>query len=187
MQNPRLASRYAKSLIDLAKEQNSLDAVLKDIELLKGVCQSNPDFVLMLKSPVVKGDKKIALIKLLFEGKIGAVTLGFVELMIKKGREFYLPEIVNAYVAQDNEIRNVKTVHLTTATAIDAQLTNLIESKVAASVKDGGTIALKTSVDESLIGGFILEIGDKFFDASVRRDLNDIKKQFTKNLYIADI
>ena len=186
MQNPRLASRYAKSLIDIAQEQNVLEDVLDDMELIQQVCQGNHDFVMMLKSPVVKGDKKTAVVHAIFDGKIQKVTLGFVSLLISKGREFYLPEIVDAFSAQYKELKNIRTVNLTTAVAIDENLKKVIFDKVTASIPEGH-VELNTHVDAELIGGFTLEVDDKLFDASIRRDLVDIKNQFTKNLYIAEV
>ena len=186
MQNPRLASRYAKSLIDIAQEQNVLEAVKADMELLQQICASNHDLVLMLKSPIVKADKKAAVLHAILDGKVQNVTIGFISLLINKGREFYLPEIAETFSVQYKTLKNIRTVQLTTAVAIDESLKNSIRNKVAASVNEGH-IELNTNVDADLIGGFTLEIGDKLFDASVKRDLNDIKKQFTKNLFIADI
>lgn len=186
MQNPRLASRYAKSLIDIAQEQNVLEAVKGDMELMQQICTSNQDFVLMLKSPVVKADKKAAVLHAILDGKVQNVTMAFMSLLINKGREFYLPEIADTFSMQYKVLKNIKSVQLTTAVAIDESLKNSIKERVAASVKDGH-IELATKVDADLIGGFTLEVGDKLFDASIRRDLNDIKAQFTKNLYVADI
>jgi len=186
MQNPRLASRYAKSLLDIAQEQNTLEAVKGDMELLQQICESNRDLVLMLKSPVVKADKKAAILNAILDGKVQNVTMAFISLLINKGREFYLPEIAETFSMQYKALKNIKSVQLTTAVAIDESLKNSIKDKVAASVQDGH-IELNTNVDPELIGGFTLEIGDKLFDASIKRDLNDIKAQFTKNLYVAEI
>lgn len=186
MQNPRLASRYAKSLIDIAQELNILDAVLNDMEMIRDLCAENRDLVLMLKSPIVKGDKKAAVMKAILDGKAQTVTLSFIDLMISKGREFYMPEIAETFLTQYKELNNIRTVELTTAVAIDEDLKQAIYNKVSASIQDGH-VELNTKVDEELIGGFMLEVGDKLFDASVRRDLIDIKNQFTRNLYVAKI
>lgn len=186
MQNPRLASRYAKSLIDIAQEQNVLEAVKGDMELIAQVCHGNPDFVLMLKSPVVKADKKAAVMYAILDGKVQKVTLAFISLLVNKGREFYLPEIADTFSLQYKELKQIRSVKLTTAVIIDEDLKKMIHDRVAASVQDGH-IELNTHVNEDLIGGFTLEIGDQLFDASIRRDLVDIKNQFTKNLYVADI
>lgn len=186
MQNPRLASRYAKSLIDIAQEQNCLEAVKNDMKLVNQICESSHDLVLMLKSPVVKADKKAAILNSILDGKVQAVTIAFMSLLINKGREIYLPEIASSFAMQYKVLKNIQTVNLTTAVAIDESIKNTIKEKVAASLKDG-QVELNTAVNADLIGGFTLEVGDKLFDASIRRDLNDIKKQFTKNLFVAQI
>jgi F-type H+-transporting ATPase subunit delta len=186
MRNPRLATRYAKSLLDLAQEQNVLEPVLKDMNMLTELCSKSPDFTLMLRSPVIKGDKKRAVLKAIIGDKVQPVTEGFITLLVKKGREFFLPEMAAAYVTQYKTLKKIHTVQFTTAVKIDETLKQEILGKITASVKEG-TIDLQMDVNEHLVGGFTLEVGDKLFDASIRRDLNDIKKQFTKNLYVADI
>jgi len=185
MQNPRLASRYAKSLLDISQEQQVLEAVKADMELLQQICAGNRDLVLMLKSPVIKADKKLAVLQAVLHGKVQKVTEAFIGLLINKGRETYLPEIAAAFAQQYRTLKNIQQVQLTTAVAIDESLKDRIREKVAAGID--GQIELHTQVDTGLIGGFTLEVGDKLFDASVRRDLMDIKKQFTKNLYVADL
>jgi F-type H+-transporting ATPase subunit delta len=183
MQNPRLAGRYAKSLLDIAQEQNTLDAVTNDMRVIRKACLSNHDLRLLLKSPVIKADKKHAILHAIFGEKIQRVTMVFLNLLVSKGREVYLSEIAEAYETQHKELKNIKTVHLTTAVAIDENLRKTILDKVTDSIQNDGSIELHTIVNEHLIGGFTLEMGDKLFDASIRRDLNDIKAQFTQNLY----
>lgn len=186
MRNPRLATRYAKSLLQLAQEQNVLEPVLKDMNMLIELCSKSPDFKLMLRSPVIKGDKKLGVLKAVIGGRVQLITEGFVTLLVKKGREFFLPEMAEAYVAQYKELKKIHSVRFTTAVKMHDALRQDILEKITASVKEG-TIDLQMNVNEDLVGGFVLEVGDKLFDASIRRDLNDIKKQFTKNLYVADI
>ena len=98
MSNPRLAGRYAKSLIDFSLEQNQLDKVCQDIKMLQGLCISNPDFVNMLKSPVIKSDKKEKIVEAVIAGRVGYITITFLKLLINKAREYNLPEIINALI-----------------------------------------------------------------------------------------
>lgn len=184
MQNPRLAARYAKSLIDIAKEQNLLEAELADMQLIIDVTASNRDFTMLLRSPIVKGDKKSEIFKAIFGGKVNNLTLLFVDLLINKGREANLEEIAAAYKAQYKVLNQVHTVILTTAAPVDEDLKNTIETKVKSALNNAN-VDLELAVEAELIGGFVLEVGDKLFDASVRRDLNDVKNQFTKNSYVA--
>ncbi|MEO5997940.1 MAG: ATP synthase F1 subunit delta [Chitinophagaceae bacterium] len=183
MQNPRLAGRYAKSIIDLAVEKDQLDVVYNDMMYLQGICKSSREFVNLLKSPIIKGDKKRQIVDIVSKGKVGVLTASFNELMIKKGREQYLPEIVDAFIDMYNDIKGIYKVKLTTAQTVSDELKQSIIDKFAATTTLKH-IELEAKVDEALVGGFVLEFNNKLVDASILRDLKDIKKQFQDNSYI---
>lgn len=186
MLNPRLAVRYAKSLMDIAIEQQKLDAIYNDMLGLKAIFAQSRDFVMLMRSPIVKADKKSAVVKALTEGKVDPITDAFINLIVGKGREFFLEEIVNAFIGQYKIHNRINDVKLTTAAPLDEEMKKLLEAKVAAQFSDM-RIELSTQVDERLLGGFVLEANNNVFDASVIRDLNDIKKQFLKNEYIPNL
>lgn len=186
MQNPRLASRYAKSFIDIAVEQNSLDDTLQDVQLLDQVCNVSREFCVVLRSPVINPDKKVAAISAVLGGKLKPLTLAFINLLIKKGREAFLPEIAPEFIRQYQSLKNIRTVMLTTALPIDESVKETIRTKVAAGIPEY-SIDMQVKVDPSLIGGFMLEMGDKLVDASVRRDLAEIKKNFLDKSYTMQI
>jgi F-type H+-transporting ATPase subunit delta len=183
MQNPRLATRYAKSLLDIAVEQNSVDATLRDMQLLNEICIQSRDFAVMLHSPVISGDKKLSVINEVLKGRnISELTYTFIKLLMTKGRELNLPEIAGAFITQYNTLKNIRIVKLTTASSMAAGIKSSIESKIAGFMpKD--TIELKTEVDDKLIGGFVLEVEDRLFDASVRKSLNNIKAKLIDHSY----
>ncbi len=186
MPNPRLAARYAKSLIDLSTEKGQLEAVYADMRFLEAVCKSNPDFVRMLRSPVIKADKKNSILTAVTAGRINELTAGFNRLLVLKGRESDLPEIVHAFVEQYNTIKGIHKVKLTTATYVGDDLKNSIAAKIKGEA-GLANIELEVETDESLIGGFKLEFNNNLIDASILRDLKDIKKQFTDNEYVRNI
>jgi F-type H+-transporting ATPase subunit delta len=185
MQNPRLAARYAKSLLDLAVEQNQLDAVYADMKWLQQVNKSNPDFVNMLRSPIISSDKKDKIIDAIIGSRVSKLTMLFTKLLTTKTRESNMPEIVTAFIEQYNKLKNIQTVKLTTATAISEELKQSIVAKVRSSTSTA--VEIETSVKEELIGGFKLEVGGTLIDASILRDLNDVRKQFLNNEYIHNI
>lgn len=185
MQNPRLATRYAKSLLDLSVEQNELAEVYADMKLLQQINKSNPDFVALLRSPIITSDKKDKIIDAVVGDKVSKLTMLFVRLLTTKTRESNLPEIVTAFITQYNKLKNIQTVKLTTATVISDDLKNSIIAKLKDSVT--GDIEIETSVQDELIGGFKLEIGGTLIDATILRDLNDVRKQFLNNEYIHNI
>lgn len=186
MPNPRLADRYAKSLIDLASERNILDAVCEDMRYIKALCKASRDFLNLLRSPIIKPDQKAKLIDAVTGKNINELTLAFNNLLVKKGRESDLPEIASAFINQYNALKGIHHVKLTTAIAVSDELKKSIESKVQ-SANNFGTVELETVANESLIGGFVLEFNNKLIDASVAHDLREIKKQFSQNLYIQDL
>ncbi|MFM2339117.1 MAG: synthase subunit delta [Bacteroidota bacterium] len=183
MQNPRLASRYAKSLIDLAIEKGQLEQVFADMQWLQAACKSSRDFVNLLRSPIIKGDAKHKILTAVTGGKIGELTAAFNALLIAKGREGKLPEIITAFIEAYKKHKNIQTVKLTTATAVSDSLKNEIVAQIK---KTGGfeNVELEQKVDESLIGGFVLQVGDKLVDASISYDLKHIARQFENNDFV---
>ncbi|OJV51770.1 MAG: ATP synthase F1 subunit delta [Bacteroidetes bacterium 43-16] len=186
MPNPRLAARYAKSLLDLAKEQNNVDVVLSDMKTIETAVNGSAELKLFLKSPLVKADKKISVLNAIFEGKISTATTAFISLLVKKGREAELLEMTTAFEAQYQALNNIQTVQITTAYPLDEATLNVLLAKVKKELNNEHVIPMPV-VDPSIIGGFKLQIGDKYFDMSISRDLSDIRNQFTKNIYVADI
>lgn len=185
MRNPRLASRYAKSLVDLAIEQNQLESVQQDMLVLQQLFNGNRDVVALLKSPIIKADKKQKILAAVLEGKVSKLTTSFINLLITKGRESYLPEMLSAYLQEYDVIKKINKVKITSAVPLDDA--TLAQIKKQVEVGSDASIELETAVNEALIGGFVLETGDKLVDASVLRDLKDIKKQFEKNIYVPNI
>jgi F-type H+-transporting ATPase subunit delta len=186
MQNPRLAGRYAKSLMDLALEQNQLEEVHNDILFLQQVCRQSREFVGLLRSPVIHAEKKLAIVNAITEGKLTVLTAAFNRLLILKGREMFLPEILQAFIEQYKKHKNIFTVRLTTAEPASEQVKNAIVSKVQEQIKMK-QIDLETAVNPELIGGFTLDLGNTLVDASIAYDLNKIKTQFLNNDFVYKI
>ena len=186
MQNPRLAARYAKSLLDLAVEQNSLDATLKDVQTIDETIRGSREFAAVLKSPVIKADKKDAIVEAVFGTRLSPLTRAFVKLLTTKGRETTLGEMATSFMSQYRVMNKISQVKLITAAPVSEAVKEGIRRKVAAAMP-GQSVEMTTEVQPDLIGGFVLEMGDKLVDASIKRDLQDIKKQFTQNLYVQAI
>lgn len=187
MQNPRLAGRYAKSLIDLAIEKDALEQVYNDMLLLQNIFKNNREFVTVMRSPVILPDKKEDIFQAVAKGgRLSQFTTLFFQLLIRKSREANFPEIVNAFIEQYKLKKNIQTVKLTTAKPVSEEVKQEIVRKVQAQ-SPTKLIDLKTEVKEDLIGGFVLEMGDTLVDASIAYDLKAIKKQFLNNDFIYKI
>jgi len=186
MPNPRLASRYAKSLLDLAIERGQLEQAYADMQVMQQICNGNRDFVNLLRSPVLKSDAKRRIIEAVTKGKISELNTAFNALLVSKGRESVLPEIITAFISQYKEHKNIHTVKLVTAVPVSDSVKTAIINQVK---KEGGieNVELVDSVDPDIIGGFVLQVGDKLVDASISYDLRTIARQFENNDFIYKI
>ncbi|HLP51264.1 MAG TPA: ATP synthase F1 subunit delta [Chitinophagales bacterium] len=183
MSSHRIASRYAKSLIQLAGEQGKLNDVFADMKSIDGIFENSRDLKLMFKSPIIPADKKLLIVSKLFEGKISDLLFRFLTLMIKKGREVHFHSMVESFILQYNEIKNITPVIITSAVKLDATLVQGILNALKTNEKLG-EIELKEVIDESIIGGFILTYGDKMLDNSVIRNLSGFRGIVDDDSYI---
>ncbi len=174
-----VATRYAKSLLQLAVEKAQLEKVYADMIQVQNICESNKDFIGFLNSPIINTDKKLAVIKEIFTAHISEMSLGFLKVLTNKRREMYIGDIAKSFITQYKEYKNILTAVITSASGIDAT----VKAKVLELVKQTtkGEVELVEKVDKDLIGGFVLRIGDKQIDASVSRKLNELRKTFTEN------
>jgi len=184
MKNPLLATRYAKALLGLALEQNKLEEVQTSMSALATTTSGSKELANLFRSPIIKADKKVNIVNALAE-KMGTddMTRGFINLIINKKRDVFLPEIFTAFQEQYKVHKNIGTVELTVADNLSDEMKNKIMESIKSQL-NGQEIDLTIKVDEKLIGGFVLEANNNLFDGSIARDLKDIKDQFLKNIYV---
>ena len=183
MRNTRVTSRYAKSLLELAVEQNQLDACKADMEAVVAACKESKELSLLLKSPVVKTDKKVAILNEVF-ASFSTLSKSFINIITNKKREMLLEEISEQFLLVYKQHKGIESAVVTTAIPLDNDLRAAIQGFVEKHVR--GQVELTEKVDEKLIGGAVIRMGDKQLDASVLRQINDLKQTFNKNLYIKD-
>lgn len=181
MAQSKAASRYAKSLIDLSIERNALEDMRNDMVLFKEVVDSNPQLEAILQNPIVPLDKKSGILNDIFGKNVHEVTRSFLKLVVSKGRSSILFETSKQFIRQYNKIKGIFTAEVTTATP----LTDSNKADIIASVKSelgANEVIIMEKVDEKLIGGFILKVGDRQFDASISGGLNKLKKEFASGI-----
>ena len=179
MSELQVASRYAKSLIDLAREQNVLEPMKKDIELFLETCKANPQLQAILKNPIIGLDKKSNIMEGLFAGKLHEMILSFFKIVIRKGRSEILYATAKEFISQYNILKNVVKATVISASPLSKENISQIEDVVKQATK--GEVILTARVDPDLIGGFILKVGDKQFDTSISSKLSKLKKEFEQN------
>jgi F-type H+-transporting ATPase subunit delta len=184
MKQPRVASRYAKSILTLAIEKDCLAATLADMELVLRIGKESADLRYLLASPIVKADKKQAVLKAIFDGKLGELSNAFIQLLTAKRRETLLLEIADAFIAQYRTFKNIRTAEVRSAVKLDEGVRKEILAKIT---QDANSVELTEIIDPELIGGFVVRVGDLQIDTSVANSIRDLKKIFKSNSYIAEV
>ncbi|WP_347923186.1 ATP synthase F1 subunit delta [Pontimicrobium sp. SW4] len=178
MAGTRAAIRYAKAVLSLASDQNSADAVNNDMKLIATTIAENDELSQVLESAVVKSDiKKAALIQIF--PSINSISSGLFNVLVSNKRIDILGSIASKYSELFDELNGKEIAQVTTA----IPMTNDLEIKVLAKVKEltSKAVELENIVDESILGGFILRVGDKQYNASISNKLNKLKREFTLN------
>lgn len=186
MADTRAASRYVKSLLDLAVEKKALEAVHRDMLLFAEVAAQSRPLRLLLQNPVIKHDQKLTVLKKIFGGKVHSLTMSFFEIITRKNREPILVSVAREFHNAYNEHKGIGKATVTTATALDAKTRAELE-KLVKNYSDKKTIELVEEVDPDLIGGFVLKVGDRQVDASIRSKLKNLRVQFSENPYIKEL
>ncbi|MBP8066996.1 MAG: ATP synthase F1 subunit delta [Pedobacter sp.] len=173
----KAASRYAKSLIDLSTEQNALEEMKNDMVLFEDVVDKNSELEAILRNPIVPLDKKSGILNDVFGSKVHKITQSFLKLVVNKGRAGILFETSKQFIHQYNLIKGIVTAEVTSATALTdenrKEIVGLVKKELGAN-----EVIVKEKLDDKLIGGFILKVGDKQFDASIASGLNKLKREF---------
>lgn len=186
MAESRAASRYVKSLLDLAVEKNALEEVHRDMRLLSQTASESRDFQLLLQSPVIKHDKKLAILRAIFKGKVHSLTAAFFEIITRKNREPILLDVAREFHDAYNAFKGIGTATVTTAVPLDPQLRAQFDKLVRA-YSDKKQIELIEKVAPELIGGFVLNVGDRQVDASIRSKIKTLQVKFSQNPFTKEL
>lgn len=174
----KVASRYAKSLIDLAKEQNALEAVHGDMQQVIEVIKSNSNLRAVLKNPIIKLHKKANILKAIFGEKAHESVLAFFDLLVKKGRSGVIYATAQEFVSEYNREKGIVEASVVSAVPLSK---DQLEQIIAIVKSDyGNEVLLTNDINPDLIGGFILRVGDKQVDTSIASQLNKLEQHLSE-------
>jgi len=177
-----IAKRYAKALFEFSLEMNVVEETRKDMELVMSVCKSNPDFRRLLKSPVIRPEKKQKVIKAIFGDEISKLSLRYLNIIIRKKRESYINQIAEEYIFAYKKFKNIFTIYFSSATEISDDIRKKVIALLEEQTK--ASIELIEDVKKELVGGFVLNYNDYRYDASIAYQLKKLKKESALiNLY----
>ncbi len=178
MNGSRAALRYAKAVIQNSKEDNTSDLVFGDMQSVKDTIEGSKELRLMLQSPIIKTNDKREALLAIFKNQSETIKK-LINLLVDNKRAHLLGDVAASYVHLHNEAKGVKTAKVTTA----VPLSETLEEKVLAKVKEltgSNSVTLENTVDPSIIGGFVLRVGDLQYDASIANKLDNLKREFSK-------
>lgn len=179
MKNDVVAGRYSEAIFTLACEQHILEDMDRDLSYVREVLAGHKELKVFLSHPIVSANEKRSVLEKVFSNDIGKLALQFLYVMINRGRESYIVPAIDDYIAKSRQFRNILDVTVKVATPVQdgdhqkllAKLENLTGQKVI----------VDYIIDEDLLGGMIIQIGDKRIDASVARNLKELEKSLLKD------
>ena len=185
MKGTRAALRYAKATLNLAKEKGLAKEINNDMLLIDKTISENDDLLNLLKSPIIKSPVKKLILTELFGNKINSISVGVINLLIENKRLQLLPLVATEYTIIYDFLQGVEIAQVTSA----VPLTKKLETSILNKVKQisGKDITLNNIIDPSIIGGFILRVGDKQFDSSISGQLNQLRSKFDENHFISKL
>lgn len=169
----KLAKRYAKALFDDAQAKGILEAVNNDMKLINQAIEDSKELKVFLKNPIIRSTQKIAVLKKVFEEKISADSFSLILLLIEKGREAYTKDVALFFNRIYNDFHEILEVTITTALPLDKATEESIKQVIYSKVGEKNLI-VKSVIDTKIIGGFLVDLGNKVYDASVRNKLSNI-------------
>ena len=179
MSNSRAALRYAKAILDLAVENKVTDALEKDMQSIVTTISGSNELREMLVSPVINGNAKKKALLAIFKGS-HKVTEGTISMLVDNKRISMLNEVAVKYLVLNEKLKGKEVAFVTTAVALTAELEKKVLTKVAELT--GNKVTIENKIDESIIGGFVLRVGDLQYDASIANKLSNLKREFTSSL-----
>lgn len=168
-----VAYRYAKALIDLAVEQNVVNEMFDDMKFFETVCEENDEFTAVMRNPIVRHDKKKNILKNIFENKVNKVTFEIFDVLTRKNRESLLFPIAKEFNKLYLNLKGIQKATVTTVEPLsEAQRKEFTKIVADATSKE---VELVEKIDASLIGGYVLSVGDTQIDSSIKKKLNELK------------
>ncbi|TAH25268.1 MAG: ATP synthase F1 subunit delta [Cytophagales bacterium] len=186
MNQSRVAYPYAKSLFQLSLELRKVEEVLKDMQLISLICLENPSFQRILESPIIPQDKKRNILDILLKGRVTDITLQICDLLRKKNRIIYLFDIANQYINIYKKENNILSAELISAVPVSDTLKEEFKSLILKKF-NSSNIDLTQTLNKEILGGYILKVGDRQIDQSIKGKLVSLKNKFKDNPYISKL
>ncbi len=177
MKNARVARRYAVALMTVAEETGTLDAMTKDLNLIRQALVDSRELRTLLQSPVVSSAKKRDILKDIFSNRVDKGTMAFMNLMTAKGREAILADVVHEFHLLRDERLRIVSVDVRAAVELSQPQEQSLQQQLERYT--GKKVRVRFSLDKAIQGGVVIKIGDTILDASIRRQLELLRERLS--------
>jgi F-type H+-transporting ATPase subunit delta len=181
MRRPKLARRYAKAFFEFSQEQDKVEDVIRDIRLIEEVLFENKEFKTIICSPIIRVDKKIAILNEIFKPRVNAISLQYLTLILKKGRECELDLICDEYDKLYKKFKRIVTLYIQSTETLGKDMIDIVRQKIKSYLEM--EIEIIEQINPKLIGGIQLRFNDYLVDASVQGCLNRLRRQLVDKSY----
>lgn len=174
-----VSKTYGEALFKLAIEENDLDTIAEEAKSTLSAIQKNEDLIKLLNHPKISRDEKVAMVEKIFKGNVSDTIVGFLVIIVEKGRYSDLEAIFEYFLGQVKEYRNIGVAYITSAVPLTEEQKKMTLDRLL-KVTKYVQFDMHYTVDESLIGGMVIRIGDRVVDSSVRTKLNTMASKLRK-------
>ena len=179
----RAANRYAKGLMQYALEANQTDLVYAEMNEIVKIIKASDDLRVFLNSPIIDAKTKEATLTQVFNS-FSKVSQTFISLVVRQGRENILSKIAEQFITIYDMMNNIVTAEITSAVELDQPTIDKIVAKAKQGLEPNAQVKVVSKIDASLIGGFVLKVGNTQIDSSIKTKLTSLKKEFLNKDYI---
>ena len=165
---------YSDALFELSLEQNCAEEIYEELNALAKIFMDNPDFAKMLNAPTVNSNEKSAVIENVFSGKTSELTYNLLRVLTEKRRITFLPAIAQSFKERWYDMKNIVEVKVTTSVPLNETLKAKLKTKLEDVYKK--SVILEEAVDESIIGGIVINYGNTMLDGTVKSKLESMQK-----------
>ena len=178
MLTSKVAKRYAQGLLDFTQESGNTESVFNEMKDIVKIMSQSKDLNQFFSTPIIDARKKEAIALEIFKD-FSPVAKNIIRLIIKQGREAQLKNIAQEFINKVEDIKGTQRISLVTATKLSEQ--NIQKIIADSKMVNVSNYDLETIIKPEILGGYILRVGDQQIDASVKTQLNNIKKEFQLN------
>lgn len=173
-----VADKYSSAMLELAQEQGNLVTTEENLLYVASVLNEQPELVGFINNPIVEADAKISLLGKVFGTAVEKTVLHLMYVMVKRGRYRYLQDTIRAFIKKSREARGILEAIVTVAEPLTDTLRDDVQAKLQAMT--GKDVIVSVRQDPRIMGGIIIQIGDKRIDGSIARRLDELKKTLVR-------